>query len=150
MSKYTCFFDGACAPANPYGHMGIGAIIYDEKNNVIFKNSHYVEASDENSNNVAEYLAFLSVIEELEGILKVGDKAYIKGDSKLVCNQMNDKWRIKSGLYLEYALLAKTKLLELRKSNVIGVYWIPREINTIADELSNLCLIEQGVKLFKK
>lgn len=144
---YTCFFDGACAPVNPTGHMGIGAIIYNEDGEIVFENSHYIEESFENSNNVAEYLAFLSVLEELSGIMTPNDKADIYGDSQLVVHQMKGFWRIKEGRYVECANKAKELLKSLKN---VQVWWIPRAENTIADELSNRGFIERGIKLFQK
>lgn len=145
--KYTCFFDGACAPINPAGHMGIGAIIYNENGEVVFENSHYIEEAFENSNNVAEYIAFISVLEELIGIMKPNDQAEIFGDSQLVIAQMKGFWRIKEGRYVDYANEAKELLKSLKN---VDVWWIPRGENTIADELSNKGFIERGIKLFEK
>lgn len=33
-----CYFDGACEPINPYGNMGIGAVILKD-NDELFKHS---------------------------------------------------------------------------------------------------------------
>lgn len=147
---YTAFFDGACAPINPNGHMGIGAIIYNENKDVVFKNTHYIEADISNSNNVAEYLAFLSILQELQHVLMPFDSVCICGDSKLVIMQINGFWKIRVGRYAEVANEAYGLYQELIKSNSIAVKWIAREQNAIADELSNVGLVEHGVKIFKK
>ena len=55
------YFDGACEPINPYGNMGIGAILLKD-NETIFSHSEFVPASKSNSNNVAEYMALEKIL----------------------------------------------------------------------------------------
>lgn len=61
----------------------------------------------------------------------------------LVIRQCFGKWKIKRGLYTEYALEAKRKLLQFK--NMSGK-WIPREQNQLADDLSKDHLRKAGVK----
>jgi ribonuclease HI len=129
------YFDGSCEPKNPGGAMGIGAIIYED-GKTLYAYSYGVPAKKENSNNVAEYMAFEAVLGyiQLENIS--GEQIHIYGDSKLVVQQMNNKWKIKEGRYVEYANRCKELLRELKQTNKINVTWIPRERNSKADELS--------------
>ena len=147
--KYECYFDGACTPMNPGGHMGIGAIIVDESGK---QSTHtkYIKADKTNSNNVAEYMAFLWIIEKLTKIMNQQDVAVIYGDSKLVVNQMNNLWEIKGGKYLETAMQAQSILNKLRLLVGISIKWIPRERNKHADELANEQLIAHGIQPFYK
>jgi len=128
MKFYKCYFDGACEPQNPGGAMGIGYTVND------FKDYDFKAPDPENTNNVAEYLAFCKILQHLEGEKKC--KINILGDSMLVINQMNGLWKIKKGKYKEIALEAKILLNKLKKDNNIILKWIPRERNVIADELS--------------
>lgn len=147
MTDYICYFDGACAPANPSGCMGIGAIIFDNNGIEVYRLSHFVTAKPTNTNNVAEYQAFGCVISKLIEIMKFGNEAIIMGDSKLVIEQMKGKWKMKEGLYIKYALKAKDILTELKKKCTIELKWIPRLENEVCDNLSKECLIANGVKI---
>jgi len=136
------YFDGACAPINPCGHLGLGCYI-EENGKRVFEYSGYVAESYENSNNVAEYLALENA---LDFILENGlqdEKIQVYGDSMLVIKQMNDRWRIKGGRYFETAIRCKEKVKNIKN---IMFDWIPREKNYLADKLSNAELIRHGVK----
>jgi ribonuclease HI len=136
----TCYFDGACEPTNPGGNMGLGAIILmgDE---ILFEYSEYIKAHPKNSNNVAEYMALNRALDWLienditKGIITV------HGDSNLAIQQMNGAWRIKAGRYTPYAYSAREK--KAKFSNIM-FKWIPREDNSIADELSKRSMVKNG------
>lgn len=136
------FFDGSCFPKNPCGHMGIGTVIYEDDKK-IFEYAGFVEQSIENSNNVAEYIAFENA---LDYILENGlqdETINCCGDSKLVVNQMLGKWAIKEGRYVKYALRCKEKVAQLSK---FKIRWISREFNQEADYLSNVEMVKRGYK----
>lgn len=133
--KYKCYFDGAC-DVNPCGNMGIGSVIYNGSK-MEFDYSYGIHASRNNSNNVAEYLGIISIFEWLLENLHKGDSAIIYGDSRMVIMQMIGAWKIKEGLYKEYAIKAKKLLLNLKSNGIIVKFkWIPRERNVEADTLS--------------
>lgn len=136
IADYIGFFDGACAPINPNGHMGVGAAIF-QADVVLHTHSEYIPESLDNSNNVSEYMAFLWLVEKLSEISN-NNTLFIYGDSKLVVSQMTGKWKIKAGRYKEYALKAKAALFELCKNNTVWIEWIPREENWFADDLSKM------------
>jgi len=129
MKEYNCYFDGACEPKNPGGKIGAGVYITDGINE--FTDSIYLEAKPTNTNNIAEYMAFIFVLKLMKN--KSGDRINIYGDSMLVVNQMNGEWQIKHGAYRDYALKAKPMLEELKKKNTISISWISREQNEKAD-----------------
>jgi ribonuclease HI len=61
----------------------------------------------------------------------------IHGDSNLVINQLNGRWRIRKGLYLSIATETKALLTHLRGLGwQINFCWIPREHNEECDALS--------------
>jgi ribonuclease HI len=61
----------------------------------------------------------------------------IHGDSNLVINQLNGKWRVRKGLYLSIAVETKELLAYLRGLGwQINFCWIPREQNEKCDALS--------------
>jgi len=129
MKTYKCYFDGACEPKNPGGKMGMGIYITDGTKE--FASNTFVAAKPENTNNIAEYSAFIMILGLMKN--KIGDKIEIFGDSMLVVNQMNGEWRLKKGAYMEYALKASPLLSELKRNNEVVIRWIPREQNEKAD-----------------
>lgn len=142
----VAYFDGACAPTNPFGHMGTGCYVTHERER-IFEHSGYVEASNQNSNNLAEYLALEQVLAFLcdQGVNDY--KIRIFGDSMLVINQMNGQWGIKSGYYAD---TARHCLRTVKTFSDIKFTWIPREQNTEADSLSNAEFEKRGIARFDK
>lgn len=150
--KYVCFFDGACEPRNPGGNMGIGAVIMNEDGVQLHTHSHYVPATYQNSNNVAEYMGFICTVKKLQEILtplppeiRSVISVEIYGDSKLVVEQMNGRWQIKHGRYKPYALQAAEALETLHTLvSSMKIKWIPREQNGYADELSKACMIKNN------
>ena len=150
MRTYNIYFDGACLPRNPGGHMGAGFYIDDNHGNIILEGSYYVEANDANTNNVAEYIAIIEALKALRTYLteeRIRNKInlFIYGDSMLVIRQLNGQWKVNGGLYTEYALEA-IKLLKEFRPQVIYQYikWIKREDNEKADEYSRIELGKRG------
>lgn len=131
------YFDGACAPENPAGYMGIGVYIKDGDSRIGL--SEGFERNYRNSNNLAEYKAVNLLLRELA--FKKNRIIIIRGDSKLVVNQLNGVWELRGGKYIEEARLARELYKDLRKINVVSIKWIPREQNTIADDYS-----KQGIE----
>jgi ribonuclease HI len=129
MKTYKCYFDGACEPKNPGGKMGMGIYITDGERE--FSKNTSIPALPENTNNIAEYKAFIMILKCMQN--KINSKIEIFGDSQLVIRQMNTEWQIKSGAYREYALNAVQMLDELKKKNKITLTWIPRDQNEKAD-----------------
>lgn len=143
--KITAYFDGCCEPTNPGGNMGFGAVIYIdgvEKFNL----SKYVKAHPKNTNNVAEYQAFGWVLKTIQELNVSNADIEIFGDSKLVVEQMNGKWKIKDGSYVQFAEKAKPIFRDLSENNEVNLKWIPRTENTVADELSKTPMLKAGVK----
>lgn len=89
--------------------MGIGALVIKDGERV-FEVSTYVEADYSNSNNVAEYVGFLAVMNWLIAAGLENDRVVIYGDSNLVIRQMLGEWRIKEGRYVKFAREAKEKV----------------------------------------
>jgi ribonuclease HI len=55
---------------------------------------------------------------------------------------MTNQWRIHNGLYYKYAIKAKELVSKFPN---IKFNWIPRELNTEADELSKSELIKRNI-----
>jgi len=140
---YSCYFDGACEPVNPCGNMGIGAYVVSKlTGEELFSHSGYFPSNEDNSNNVAEYLALIKILEFLIGKNLHREKKnniVIYGDSMLVIKQMRGRWGIKAGRYVPHAEKALGLLSKFKSRPYFD--WIPRDKNTIADDLSKAEMI---------
>ncbi|KAH0991590.1 hypothetical protein GBA52_003073 [Prunus armeniaca] len=126
----TLEFDGA-SKGNP-GLAGAGAVLRADDGSLICK---LHEGLGVRTNNVAEYRA---LILGLKYALKKGfTKIRVKGDSKLVCMQVQGLWKVRnqnmSDLYEEVKEL-KDKFLSFEISHVL------RELNSEADAQANLAV----------
>lgn len=138
------YFDGACEPKNPGGNMGMGAFVLNKKRERIFTYSEYIASSKlegQTSNNIAEYMSLIKVLEFFVKENLQSEKIIICGDSQLVIKQMTGEYGCNGGLYTPYY----KKAIELSKQfSNIRWEWIPREKNSVADELSKRELIKNG------
>jgi ribonuclease HI len=135
MNEYHAWFDGACGPVNPGGTATFGVLIKAKDGTVLLREHGYVGQGSTMSNNVAEYAGVLHILKYLA--TRPPGRVTIHGDSKLVINQLNGKWRIRKGLYRSIAMEAKKLLAHLRRLGwKIDCCWIPREQNEDCDKLS--------------
>lgn len=82
------YFDGGCRPRNP-GHAGFAVVVLmDGKTRIL---SRYIGLA---TNNVAEYTGLIVAIKYAHEL--GARKIELVGDSKLVVEQTNGKWKIKS------------------------------------------------------
>jgi ribonuclease HI len=110
-------------------------MVKDNDCTVLLKEHGLVGRGSAMSNNVAEYAGVLHVLKYLSS--RPQGRATIHGDSNLVINQLNGRWRIKKGLYRSIATETKELLADLRGVGwEINFHWIPREQNNECDRLS--------------
>lgn len=147
MYDYIAYFDGATEPKNPGGAQGIGVVVY-HKEKIIQEYSYYIAAKPENTNNVAEYMAFIRVLKWIKEAGIQNKKILIRGDSMLVIEQMNGRWQIKSGQYTKYAKIAIDLMSKI--NNNLTIEWVRRDFNQVADELSKKELINHGIRITKR
>lgn len=144
------YFDGACEPINPGGTASFGAVIFKDGARLWECSRLFIPEpgrESETSNNVAEYSGFLAILEWLlEAHAYHGEPVIIRGDSKLVIQQMLGRWRMLGGYYVPVAEKAKATLKKTRKKyRTLDLQWIPREQNGLADELSKAELLKANV-----
>ena len=147
------YFDGCCEPVNPGGTAAYGVAIYNDFQRIWEESRVFVPKAGrerETSNNVAEYSGFIAALDWLLKEKLENESIQVYGDSMLVlCQMLMDdptygiRWKIKKGLYKP---LAHKALRLLKKFPNIRGQWIPREENSIADELSKAELIKRGVQ----
>ncbi len=134
--KLSIYTDGA-SRNNP-GDAGIGAVIKNEKGEVVETVSEYLGVA---SNNVAEYTA---LIRALETALKFRpDAVDCFLDSQLVVRQMNGAYKIKSPPLLRLAGQAQRLC---QKIGEIRFHHIGRNDNKEADRLANEAIDKGKVK----
>ncbi|KAG9443090.1 hypothetical protein H6P81_018944 [Aristolochia fimbriata] len=121
-------FDGA-SKGNP-GKAGAGAILRSDDGTAVWRLAQGIGLA---TNNVAEYRA---MILGLKYALKKGFKNIrVKGDSKLVCMQMQGLWQTKHQNMIDLCKEAK----ELRRKFVsFSISHVEREFNSEADAQANL------------
>ena len=136
------FFDGA-SKRNP-GDAGFGAVIFDRDSadtedamRVIREVKGYMP---QETNNVAEYSGLIA---GLAACLEIGVRdVLVKGDSKLVINQVNNEWKVKNENLMRYHRVARMLVARFQSFEAVHVY---RERNTYADRLSNEACVERRV-----
>ena len=126
-------FDGACLPVNPGGTGGWGFVLRDSAGRLLQEGHGVLEASPTMTNNFAEYVAAGMAVKAYYGTGRPGP-LLLRGDSKLVVEQMSGRWKVRSGCYVPVykrlqAFIAKCPF-EVRWQ------WIPRGSNSEADVLS--------------
>ena len=131
--RLKVYSDGA-ARGNP-GPAGAGAVILKTDGAVVAKAGKFLGSQ---TNNYAEYTALLL---GLETALRLGaNEVEIYADSELMIRQLQGRYKLKAeGLK---PLFARAKEL-LRKFEVVELNHIPREENTLADEMSNRAVDEK-------
>lgn len=144
MKKVVCYFDGATEPKNPGGSMGIGSIVKVNAETV-YADSRFYEAKPTNTNNIAEYLGLGFVLKYILDNNLDSEEVTIMGDSQVAIKQMNGEYGINAGNYVKYALRCKELIASFKKKPVL--FWIKREQNTEADELSKRALSDNGVQV---
>jgi ribonuclease HI len=149
MRKFVAYFDGACEPVNPGGTMGFGAVVL-EHDRIVWEAAGISRPEDgegQTSNNLAEYTGLLTLLEYFLEDGFVDNEIEIRGDSKLVIEQMTGRWKIGQGVYVRAAQQAKELTAKFTR---LRFRWIPRDENTYADELSKAELIRAGVTITKR
>jgi probable phosphoglycerate mutase len=122
-------FDGA-SRGNP-GHAAIGAVVNDSSGRIAEVSEYIGEAT----NNVAEYRALIA---GLHAALPFQARVlHVRGDSKLVIEQMRGRWKVKHAVLKP---LAREAVELLRRYDTVDIEHIPRERNAEADALANAAL----------
>ena len=129
------YFDGACEP-NP-GTGAAGFVLYSDGAVVAEGKKVLVGAC---TNNMAEYSALWLGIKE--AVAQGATDLIIYGDSKLVVEQVNKRWKAKNPRMLK-ARDEVLKLLENLQSWELS--WKGRDFNTHADGLSKAALEDAGI-----
>ena len=127
---------------NP-GNAGYGALVRDEVTGEVV--AARAESVGIASNNVAEYSGLVSGLRAVFDI-DPGAAVTVRLDSKLLVEQMNGRWKIKSPDLRRLAQQARDVVAELNAAGGSVAYtWIPRAENSAADALANSAMDGESV-----
>ena len=129
-NKLTIYTDGG-ARGNP-GPAGIGAVLKDENIETVATVSEFI---GEATNNQAEYRAVIAALKKAKQLGANEVDLYL--DSELVCEQLNQKYRIKNKELAPLFVQIWNLGIGLKKATYKH---IPREQNKEADRLVNLAI----------
>jgi ribonuclease HI len=148
MATLQLYCDGG-SRSNP-GPSGLGVAGYhvglDGNRGCIFEKGVYLENC---SNNFAEYLALIQALNyAMEADYRIVE---LYSDSKLIVEQVNGRWKVKSSDLVELAQSAIGRVEKMRKhGRSISLTWIPREKNIHADSLANLAMDRKGTAEYRR
>lgn len=129
-------------PKNPGGHAAYGVLIKVD-GTVVLAEGQYVGGGPSYSNNLAEYSGMLRILQEITKY-PAETEVRIYGDSALVINQLNRKWKVNGGFY--YPVYQKCVPLFEAERHRIRTFWLRREENSECDKLSKKVLLDMGVE----
>jgi ribonuclease HI len=144
--QITLYFDGGFETETRKS--GLGIVITYLQNNLQYrlkKNSHIVNIE---SNNEAEYAALWLAASELADLGVQYEEVTIKGDSKVVIEQMKGEWPCYEQNLQRWA----GKIEEIfKKQKIEPVYeWISRKENKEADHLAQQAINGKSIKAVKE
>ena len=125
--KIIIYTDGG-ARGNP-GPAGVGAVLYNENQEVLAKISKYLGVA---TNNQAEYQALILALKKAIELGAEEVNCYL--DSELVVCQLNREYKVKNKDLAPLFLSIYNLSLSFKK---ITFTHIPRERNKLADQLAN-------------
>jgi len=133
LDEVLIFFDGG-ARGNP-GPAAIGAVVLDASRVPPERLAAVSERIGETTNNVAEYRALIAGLEAAAAT--PARRARVRGDSKLVIEQVAGRWKVKQA-HLKPLHAAACALLA--RYDEVDLAHIRRELNSDADALVNAAL----------
>jgi ribonuclease HI len=140
--KLIVFFDGSCEPRNPGGWSTYGWCIQDAESGDVLAEGHGVVAKAGAANSTNNYAEYSALGFALRFLLDRGwtGGIEIRGDSKLVVNQITDRWACNK----DHLRKLRDRCRELLKKISLGTVltWIPREQNEYCDALSQKAYTE--------
>lgn len=153
-TRFIVTFDGG-ARGNP-GIAGAGFVIKKNTNNTLSPplQTKAIYVGDHATNNEAEYTGVIealgAVIEFVKGnIITKKDRVEILGDSKLIINQLNGVYKVKSANLVCFYKKAIALLDALEKMDVfVKLDYIPRRENKEADAMANKAMDAKSSVVF--
>jgi ribonuclease HI len=133
LDEVVVYFDGG-ARGNP-GPAAIGAVVLDPSSSPPARLAAVSERIGETTNNVAEYRALIAGL--LAAVATSARTVKVRGDSKLVIEQVAGRWKVKQP-HLR-PLCDEARAL-LSRFDAVDLAHVRREFNSDADALVNAAL----------
>lgn len=139
--EYECYIDGAVDNQSEILRAGIGFAIYID-NKTFYKHQYELaeeytakELTQKTSSHIAEYQALISLLRVMsEQILRPENASLIVySDSEVLVGQYSGEYRVTNPIQKE---LRKLTYNLSKRFKSVEVEWIPREKNTIANQLA--------------
>jgi ribonuclease HI len=121
--KIVIYADGACEPRNPGGVPTYGFVIYREEKLAEESGLAAKPWSEEDSNNVAEYVALIKALEKLRLLHLEDSEIEVRADSRLLIKQINGIFTVKAPRLVPLHKRVGDLLTHFKK---IQFKWIPR------------------------
>jgi ribonuclease HI len=96
-------------------------VIKGEDGTVLLRDHGVAGKGKAMSNHLAEYVGLLHILKYLAS--RPPGRVTIHGDSNLVINQLNGRWRTKKGLYMSIPIETKQLLADLRRLGWLSMIW---------------------------
>ena len=132
--RYARVFSDGASRGNP-GLAGAGAVILDETGRVVVRLKRFLGTQ---TNNVAEYEGALLGIRHAQelGVREID----VVADSQLMIRQLGGQYRVKNA---GIRPLYESAMALLKGFERVRLIHVPREQNTLADEMSNRAIDER-------
>jgi ribonuclease HI len=133
LKKLIIYTDGG-SRGNP-GPAATGIVIKNEKGETIHAFGEYL---GEQTNNYAEYMAFISALKKAKEFHAENLECLV--DSKLVCEQLNRNWKVKEPSIQKLFIEAYNLMQQFKKVEIKHIYRdknkeADAEVNKILDRL---------------
>lgn len=136
INKLIIYTDGG-ARGNP-GPAGIGAVLKDEKGEIIDEVSEYI---GETTNNQAEYRAVIAAIEKAKKFGAAELDFFL--DSELVVKQLNREYKVRDKDLAPLFMKIYNAMMGFKK---VTFKHVRREFNAEADRLVNIALDKEEIR----
>lgn len=139
MEIYTLHFDGSCGPRNPGGTAAYGFVLATSCGE-LERGNGVIGSGPQMSNNFAEFVALEKGLNAFCRNHGTTERVHLQvfGDSQLVIKIMNRFWVASHDKLYYPAYMDALHLLSLirKAGHRVTFDYIPRELNTVCDELS--------------
>jgi ribonuclease HI len=148
-ADFVGYFDGACEPTNPGGTMAFGAVVIRGGERIWQSSGIAVSPpTGPTTNNLAEYTALVQLLGYFLDERLTDREIEVRGDSKLVIEQMWGTWSISEDRPYAHGARAAQGLLK-HFTNIRGI-WVPRDQNQLADRLTRVELLRAGIPITER
>lgn len=141
---WVIHFDGSCSGTR----VGCAIHVTHPSGEVCYAGG--VPLGENGTNNIAEYMGIITALDFLQEHPEI-PTAIVRGDSKLVIEQVSGRWMCRAPHLQTFLVQAKSQLSDLRRAGrSVTLEWVPREQNSYADEIADMAQVEQTHVLYEK